>query len=165
MGIDLEEIDAESVNTRASHRSRLSDISLLKYHAQRRTAKAWSRTDSRVRRVCSTGFWKQVLPRSKLFFCESWADLKSIGHWPQIFKLLWPLLFIAGATTILPVISSHKLYQVSKACQPDSGFYVGFGEYDIWDVSGFFQITLGFGELSFSTAKIIDVCWDVSKSV
>ncbi|KAJ9613136.1 hypothetical protein H2200_003077 [Cladophialophora chaetospira] len=161
VGIELDEVDTESVNARASRRTRLSDISLLKYNARRRTGKVWSETHSGLRRVRSKDFWKQILPQSKVFFREAWADFKSLYPLYRLFTLLWPLLFIAGLAAVLPIITSHKLYQVSKACQPDSGFYVGFGEYDIWDLSGFFQITLGFGELSFSTAKLIDVCWDV----
>ncbi|ETI21021.1 hypothetical protein G647_07364 [Cladophialophora carrionii CBS 160.54] len=62
---------------------------------------------------------------------------------------------------ILPIISSHKLYPVRGACQPDSGFYVGFRDYDIWKLAGFFQIILGFGNFSFSMAKTIDVGWDI----
>jgi hypothetical protein len=156
----------ESVKTRASGHSRLSDIGLLKYRAHRRTDKAMLGASSRLRRVVARDFWQQAIPRSKSFFLEAFDDLKSIVDWRhsawRLYTLLFPLLFVAGVASILPLVSSRRLYRVSDACQPDSGFYVGYQEYDIWDLSGFFQITLGFGEFSFSMAKTIDVGWDVS---
>jgi hypothetical protein len=168
VGLDLDEVDAESVQTRASRYSALSDTSLLKYHARRRTGKAVSNISSRLQQVSSREFWQQAVPRSKGFFREAFSDLKTICktlRWRHLawrfYTLFCPLLFIGATTAILPIISSHRLYRVRNACQPDSGFYVGFGDYDIWKLSGFFQITLGFGDFSFSTAKIIDVGWDV----
>ncbi|KAI1614701.1 hypothetical protein EDD36DRAFT_162615 [Exophiala viscosa] len=59
------------------------------------------------------------------------------------------------------VVCSRRLYQPNNACQPDSAFRVGYGSYDIWTISGFFQITLAYGQLSFTAAKIITVCWDI----
>ena len=35
-------------------------------------------------------------------------------------------------------------------------------DYSQWNRRGFFQITLGFGRFAFSTAKFIDVAWDVA---
>ncbi|SCO78142.1 uncharacterized protein FRV6_02355 [Fusarium oxysporum] len=50
-------------------------------------------------------------------------------------------------------------------CQPDGEFRFGGidrrGSFDWWATRGFFQITLGWGRLSFGTAKLIDVIWDL----
>ncbi|SCO31282.1 uncharacterized protein FFNC_01974 [Fusarium fujikuroi] len=52
-----------------------------------------------------------------------------------------------------------------SACQPDGEFRFGGidrpGTFDWWAPKGFFQITLNWGRLSFGTAKLIDVIWDL----
>ena len=164
VGVDLEDVDAGSTYTRPSQYSRLSDISLLKYHNSRRTRKVVVGASARLQRILSKDFWHQVPPQTKTFFGEAYADLKAIGwgHYGWRFCTVFvPILVVIGLTLILPVITSRKLYAVNDACRPDSGFYVGYGDYNIWDLSGFFQITLGFGDFSFQNAKTIDVGWDV----
>lgn len=168
VGLDLDDLEtSESVRTHTSSYSRLSDISLLKYHAQRRTKKAVSGFSSHARRAVSKDFWQQAIPRSKIFFSESFADLKTLGcghfFW-RFFTILVPFVVVSSFVAIIPIITSANLYHVTSPCQPDSGFYVGFGQYNIWDLSGFFQITLGFGQFSFTGAKSLDVGWDVSYS-
>ena len=39
--------------------------------------------------------------------------------------------------------------------------YANFYRYDMWQISNFFQVTLPFGSLSFTQAKVIDITWDV----
>jgi hypothetical protein len=46
-------------------------------------------------------------------------------------------------------------------CQPNGNFNTGLEPISAWSPSAAFQITLGFGSMSFSTAKFIDVIWDV----
>ncbi|KAK0707852.1 hypothetical protein B0H67DRAFT_647991 [Lasiosphaeris hirsuta] len=48
-----------------------------------------------------------------------------------------------------------------SACHPDGNFSPFSGDYDWWAVSGIFQVTLGFGSLTFTQAKVVDVVWDV----
>ncbi|KAF2848402.1 hypothetical protein T440DRAFT_556724 [Plenodomus tracheiphilus IPT5] len=48
-----------------------------------------------------------------------------------------------------------------EACQPDGTFSLFPQDYDYFSKSGFFQITLGHGQLSFTQAKVIDVAWDI----
>ena len=49
----------------------------------------------------------------------------------------------------------------TTACQPDDSLSPYVNSYSAWDSSGFFQITLAFGSLTFTQAKVIDICWDV----
>jgi hypothetical protein len=49
----------------------------------------------------------------------------------------------------------------ATACCPDGAFSLQPNDYDYWDASGFFQVTLGFGAMTFSEAKALDVVWDV----
>ncbi|KAF4502755.1 hypothetical protein FAGAP_980 [Fusarium agapanthi] len=50
-------------------------------------------------------------------------------------------------------------------CKPDGEFRFGGidrpGRFEWWAPMGFFQITLSWGRLSFGTAKLIDVIWDL----
>lgn len=95
---------------------------------------------------------------------ESWReavrDMRTI-RWAR--GGLWFLFFcwVAGLLTcliIVPLIWSN--YYMSSACLPDGTFSI-YEIYDVWDIKGFFQITSGFGELTFTEAKVVDVVWDV----
>ncbi|KAF2434612.1 hypothetical protein EJ08DRAFT_627574 [Tothia fuscella] len=44
---------------------------------------------------------------------------------------------------------------------PDGSFSLNPASYNPWKPSGFFQITMGFGELSFGMAKFIDIAFDI----
>src|SRR5271156_4443104 len=46
-------------------------------------------------------------------------------------------------------------------CEPNGNFNTGLEPVSVWSPSAAFQITLGFGSMSFSTAKFIDIMWDV----
>jgi hypothetical protein len=46
-------------------------------------------------------------------------------------------------------------------CEPNGNFNTGLEPVSVWSPSAAFQITLGFGSMSFSTAKFIDIIWDV----
>jgi hypothetical protein len=174
VGIDLDEVDSPQVPTSAaSLRSQSSSLSLLPGRTRKHSGFAAPRPSPKLRHMRIKDIWRQVIPQTKTFFAESFADLKAISGRNDLRKdwrhLVWrfvnvffPILLIGMIIGILPVITSKKLYTINDACLPDSGFFVGFGEYNIWDASGFFQITLGFGEFSFTAAKAIDVGWDVS---
>src|SRR5690242_17998254 len=50
-----------------------------------------------------------------------------------------------------------------SACQPDGSFSPD-PEYGFWQLSGFFQITIPFGPLTFTHVKVIDIVWDMVSS-
>lgn len=50
---------------------------------------------------------------------------------------------------------------VDGFCMPDGSFNNNPAEYNIWKTSGYFQITLGSGQLSFPVAKFIDISFDI----
>ena len=58
-------------------------------------------------------------------------------------------------------LSQNATFSDLTACRPDGEFSLESYDYNYWDTSGFFQITLGFGALEFSQAKAVDVVWDV----
>ncbi|KAH7160999.1 hypothetical protein EDB81DRAFT_783720 [Dactylonectria macrodidyma] len=93
---------------------------------------------------------------------EAWADLRA-AEWGRgalwFLLLLWMLALVCVVITI-PIITSLAVVDVS-ACRPDGSFspYTG---YSFWDFSGFFQITLPFGSLTFTQAKVIDIAWDLA---
>jgi hypothetical protein len=95
---------------------------------------------------------------------QAWHDLKI--RWRR--GLFWVMCFIVPlglCFTLLVVVSlsgSASNFSLDvTACQPDGQFSLDSNDYDYWDVSGFFQVTLGFGDLTFTQAKVIDVVWDV----
>jgi hypothetical protein len=168
-GVDLDDFDHERDRTesQSTHRSRLSIFSLLKHNAGSRGFKTWRTSSMHLRSVGMKTFWTQLCSQTKLFLFSVFANVKTVDCRHDIYRfitIVLPLLCITGLTVIFPIITASRLWTANSACQPDSGFYVGYGQYNIWNPSGFFQITLGFGDLSFTLAKAIDVGWDVSLS-
>ena len=49
----------------------------------------------------------------------------------------------------------------TNACQPDGSFRLYPETYSPWGSSGFFQITLGGGKLSFAQTKVVEIVWDI----
>jgi hypothetical protein len=60
----------------------------------------------------------------------------------------------------LRTFSDPYLIKTSPGCQPDNRFGLYPDKYQYWSPPGLFQITLSFGVLSFTQAKVIDVVWD-----
>jgi hypothetical protein len=70
------------------------------------------------------------------------------------------------ALIILPLCGVTYSYSGGEVstfgfCQPNGNFNTGLEPASVWWPSAAFQITLGFGSMRFSTAKFIDIIWDV----
>lgn len=61
---------------------------------------------------------------------------------------------------IVTIIGPGKFTNIPGSCHPD-GIFRYSQRYSPWAISGLFQITFGFGSMSFSEAKLIDVTWDL----
>ncbi|KAK4188916.1 hypothetical protein QBC35DRAFT_180227 [Podospora australis] len=102
-------------------------------------------------------------PRTKLFeFCirtknEVIADLKAT-RWKR--GGLW-FLFILWIMALLMLFFGFFTFLASQNTAPcnDDAFVID--ERDNWDISDFFQITLAFGELTFTQAKALDIGFDL----
>ncbi|KAH7068137.1 hypothetical protein BKA63DRAFT_521202 [Paraphoma chrysanthemicola] len=98
-------------------------------------------------------FWSAGHRQARADFYERWGRAGAC-------------LFFAGLCAcvgILYPLSSASGNQGS-ACQPDGSFDLQPGSFRYWSRSGFFEITLGFGTLTFTQAKAVDVIWDVGFS-
>ncbi|KAG8159812.1 hypothetical protein KVR01_010449 [Diaporthe batatas] len=71
------------------------------------------------------------------------------------------LFWIVGLLMCMIIMTMIWSGDSSSACLPDGTFSFST-QYDHWDISGFFQITSGFGQLTFSQAKAVDMVWDVA---
>lgn len=90
-------------------------------------------------------------------------DLKST-RWLRglgwFFGAVW-ILGLAG-TLVLVAVGAVWLFRSDlEACQADGSFRLDPRTYSMWSSSGFFQVTLGGGHLTFAEAKAIDIIWDV----
>jgi hypothetical protein len=90
-------------------------------------------------------------------------------QWRSIANHSSACCFVFGvivALTIVPLLGLPYSYSGTEVpsfgfCEPDGTFNTGLESVSIWSPSKAFQITLGFGSISFSTAKFIDIIWDV----
>jgi hypothetical protein len=100
----------------------------------------------------------KVLP----FLRAGYRDWKyDIKHARWMRRLAWLFLscWITGMIMLLvflPFMDGSE----NVPCQPDNSFDV-YSDYKRWKPSNVFEVTLGFGMLSFDQAKVIDVTWDV----
>lgn len=171
--IDTVHVDVRSIQssrTQASGSSRLtqtsyrSNVAFFTSRAQGQASHAASSIKSNFKQLFTRRFWHTLPSHTRSWWQEVWADVKTmrVGHqlW-RFTNIFGPIAIIVILIIVMKIATLQDLYPVYEACRPDSGFYVGDGEYNIWARDGFFQITLGFGEFPFSTAKIIDIAWDI----
>ncbi|KIW39208.1 uncharacterized protein PV06_09002 [Exophiala oligosperma] len=164
VGVELDDFEPESARSTDDRLDQSSMKTLLSSKIQGGDYTPTSSILHWTHRRSVKYLWRSFRSNTKRFFTQGFAEL-GIPNWRhnvcQCAILIWPLLFIGALVSILPVITSKRLFRDTDACQPDSGFSVGYGTYNIWSLAGFFQITLGFGRLSFSAAKALTVSWDI----
>lgn len=110
-------------------------------------------------------------------FKDAFYDLTRIGKkskdsrpldWCFIRRVLWAScwnLSVLGLLVYLCLVPLMDFSDEEDRCQPDGEFRFDginqLGGFDWWAPRGFFQITLGWGRLSFGSAKFVDVTWDL----
>ncbi|OBS29478.1 hypothetical protein FPOA_03415 [Fusarium poae] len=106
-------------------------------------------------------------------FTVAGKDIRSIPRYKssKLRRLLWE--FLASITIVSLLIALFFLtfrvnLQSTDPCGPDGDFRLKTDQDDyfiynsnLWALSGFFEVTLGWGEFDFTTAKLIDVAWDL----
>lgn len=96
------------------------------------------------------------------------AQWRRILRYNGVQALLWTILVgWLMLTSYIGVTVSGDTGQYAGSgyggCSPAGEFMAPLdGRFSNWDVRSTFQITVGFGHLTFSTAKFIDVAWDVT---
>jgi hypothetical protein len=95
----------------------------------------------------------------------AWRDIKL--RWKRGFFAVFCFFSIVGLCFALYLCFTvpRTSSRLTSACRPDASFSLDTSSYDYWAASGFFQVTLGFGELTFTAAKAIDVVWDVARAI
>lgn len=95
------------------------------------------------------------------------SDLRSIrraraGLW-TLFGA-WALGVVGIFVYLLAIGIPSDTWDERTACSPDNFFNVNASAYNVWSGSGFFEINLGSGSLTFTQAKLIDISWDIVRS-
>lgn len=92
--------------------------------------------------------------------CQAWNDVST--RWKRgTFWFLFATLCSCLYILYLPTYGISVGESNQRVCLPDDSFSLYPQQFQYWSKSGFFDITLGFGNLTFSQAKIIDVAWDI----
>jgi hypothetical protein len=98
-----------------------------------------------------------ILQQFRITWSELRHDLRTT-KWLRGLGWYGLFLWICALLTTLGVLS---VFTSDGACVPDDSFRLRPSSYNYWSSSGFFQITLGYGHLSFTEAKVVDIVWDV----
>lgn len=114
----------------------------------------WMRAPLRIKKALLLASWR-----------KTWRDVVhdfKVVRWGR--GGLWVLFLcwaggLLTADVLVPLLATRESASGS-ACQADGSFDV-ITRYNAWDLDDFFQITAGFGHLSFTQAKMVDVAWDV----
>lgn len=92
---------------------------------------------------------------------QAWHDLKTayrhIAKREVLFYLAWTGVLL-GLLIFLAVWSSE--HKIGAVCEPDGTFSTDSYKFDYW-TTGFFEISLAFGEISFTGATTLDVAFQL----
>jgi hypothetical protein len=103
-----------------------------------------------------------ALYRLKTWCHDTWDDFcadLAIASYKNILR--WFLFCCSFAFLVTILCLSPYWGTGSDYCRPDNKFDISNQYYDVWRPSNPFEVTIKFGKLSFGTAKLIDVIWDV----
>lgn len=80
-----------------------------------------------------------------------------------LFFVVWCGGLITALISVTSAATTNNIFLFGSIspCLPDGSFSLQPDLYNPWTTSGVFEITLGFGSLSFANAKLIDVIWDI----
>lgn len=101
---------------------------------------------------------------------KAWHDLRM--RWARGLLLAFYLCIALAAVYFLSLLirvsitaSYFGFVDLSTACLPDGRFSLHPLSFQFWTAPEVFEITVGFGNLSFTRAKVIDVIWDVVSNI
>ncbi|KAI0889345.1 uncharacterized protein GGS22DRAFT_153679 [Annulohypoxylon maeteangense] len=104
-----------------------------------------------------TTYYQRVKSHIKSVEWEKW-----IRRCCWVASILWTVS-ILGLFAFLGLYGalSYRFESEDSACRSDDTFNPIISEYNAWAMSGFFKINLGFGNLTFTEAKVVDIFWDI----
>ena len=119
--------------------------------------------------VFTRQYWRNFGPALAEEGKSTFRSLVAFGSklsWWRILAYLGCHATVITFCIVLPLTFLLKWanqFTTDDTCQPDGRFEFSlyYTYYIVWDLSGIFQITMGFGALSFSNAKLLDAVWDV----
>lgn len=95
----------------------------------------------------------------------AWHDLKhdlKSTQWLRGFGWTLGVFWLFGLIVSAIMVGMMSAFTTTdSACLPDSSFSLRPDTFSMWSSTGFFQITLGGGNLSFAQAKLVDIVWDI----
>jgi hypothetical protein len=131
--------------------------------------RGWWRFDAQIKElgqdVCTRVYWKRIGP-SLAAECRSSLQsiltiLRRAGWWrTSAYLSCYAAVFVLCLFLPLYSLMDFASQFTGDTCLPDGRFSLG-SNYSLWDISGIFQISMGFGAFSFSNAKLLDAVWDV----
>jgi hypothetical protein len=99
----------------------------------------------------------------------AWHDLKhdlKSTRWLRGFGWTLCVFWLLGLIVSAVMIGMMSAFiTTDSACLPDGSFRLLPDTFSMWSSTGFFQITLGGGNLSFAQAKVVDIVWDIVRSL
>ncbi|USP80363.1 hypothetical protein yc1106_07637 [Curvularia clavata] len=95
----------------------------------------------------------------------AWHDLKhdlKSTRWLRGFGWTLGVFWLFGLIVSAIIVGMMSMFiTTNSACLPDGTFRLRPDTFSMWSSTGFFQITLGGGNLSFAQAKVVDIVWDI----
>lgn len=107
---------------------------------------------------------RNLIPNFSELWNESYRglikDLKAT-EWLRELGWLMGVVWVSFLLASICIISLISFSSTANACQADDRFRLRPNDFSLWSSTGFFQITLGGGHLTFTKAKVIDISWDI----
>ena len=102
--------------------------------------------------------WREGHLQARKDFLVRWRDC---GRWLLVTIWLVTLIFSLIILILIDTGLRSDIRGDLGACLPDGSFSVEPDTYRYFSGSGFFEITLAFGSMSFTQVKVLDVAWDI----
>lgn len=116
-----------------------------------------------VAQLITAEFWQILWQESREDVCNvSWKKFwkRSWHCFVNLCITLAALIPIVGIVLYV-LLSSSVTGEDFDVCLPNGDFDISDNGYNPMSSENLFQITLGVGQMAFSNAKIIDVCFDI----
>jgi hypothetical protein len=95
--------------------------------------------------------------------CCTAISRSRVSYHAERVLLVWWISGLIVVLGLLPFVD--HLDSLDNRCRPDNSFNFEGSKLSVWRMDNPFDVTIGFGRMTFSQVKLIDISWDIVGSI